>query len=119
MLPTSHPALVPSPISPSIIASRRAPFIPPDPHITSKADLENWNEGSAAPEFDEKQYEIPPWQRVWDGGTGLPIPGMGLPKLGMMKGAASMRMAGAAGGGSGSGGDADCGEGEEESDEDM
>lgn len=122
MLPPSHAALVPSPISPSVIAARRAPFLPPDPRTTSKADLGDWNEGSAAPDFDEKQYGIPPWQRVWDGGTGLPIPGMGLPKPGIMKGGARMRMANAVGsgaGGSGSGGDVDGGEGEEESDEDM
>lgn len=114
---------MPSPILPSIIASRRAPFIPPDPNTTSKADLENWNEGNAAPEFDEKQYEIPTWQRAWDGGTGLPIPGMGLPKPGMMKGASRMKTGHATAtggaGGSGSGGDADGMEEEEESDEDL
>jgi hypothetical protein len=55
-------------------------------------------------------------------GLDCPFPGMGLPKPGMMKGSARMRMGNAVGsgaGGSGSGGDVDGGEGEEESDEDM
>lgn len=121
VLPPSHPALIPSPIPPQLIASRRAPFIPPPPSA-SPEEQENWNEGSAAPEFDERVYEVPVWSRVWDGGTGLPIPGMGLPKPGMM-GSGSGSGAGRGGrrgstskGGGGGGG----GEGEyEDSDEDM
>lgn len=115
LLPPSHPALIPSSVAPNIIAHRRAPFIQPIPHSNSELTaeereiIENWNEGSAAPEFDERAYEVPPWMRVWDGGTGLPIPGMGLPKPGM-------RGFGSGGGGRGKGGGDDD---DEDSDEDM
>lgn len=75
--------------------------------VWTKEDVEAWwaNEGSCAPEFDESVYEvlpsppphsqqhqggptsgvpaIPIWNRAWDGGTGLPIRGMGLMKPGM------------------------------------
>lgn len=71
--------------------------------VWTKEDIAAWwaNEGSCAPEFDESVYEVvrfssssssnsgshpiprtPAWERTWDGGTGLPIRGMGLMKPG-------------------------------------
>ncbi|KAF8313634.1 hypothetical protein DL93DRAFT_2080956 [Clavulina sp. PMI_390] len=126
LLPPTHPSLPPTPIAPHIIARRRAPFIPPiqNPYRApseltpeERDQLDAWNEGSAAPEFDERMYEVAVWARAWDGGTGLPIPGMGLMKPGM-KGFGS----GGGGGGGGSGGKRGKGgddDDEYESDDDM
>jgi hypothetical protein len=52
-----------------VIESRRAAYAPcPD-------DVEE-----SLAEFDPHVYDVPVWQRIWDGGTGLPMPGMGLSK---------------------------------------
>lgn len=68
VLPAGHPSLVPLPIPPEVVAKRIDPFV-------------NGVNGETYPiEYDTRQYEVPVWQRGWDGGTGLPIPGMGLPK---------------------------------------
>lgn len=69
LLPQGHPVLAPLPIPPHVLDTRRAAYTPcPDDTEESLA------------EFDPHAYDVPVWQRTWDGGTGLPIPGMGLPK---------------------------------------
>jgi len=77
-------------------------------------ELAPYDEGCA--QYDVRMYEVPVWSRVWDGGTGLPIAGMGLPK-GPIKGSGRSG-SGAYGIGGGGGGGAGGGDEEDEESED-
>jgi len=121
LLPSSHPALQPSPVPESIIVRRKGRFVTPLPMsvpgggITSE-EIALYDEGCA--EYDVRMYDVPIWGRIWDGGTGLPIAGMGLPK-GPIKGSGrggsgSYGTMGGSGGGTVGGGDEEDEESEEE-----
>lgn len=91
ILPPSHPALTPLPT-------------PVRPHPLT---LQSPN--------------VPVWERIWDGGTGLPIPGMGLPKRGVGSGVGGLggKLGGKGDEGGGGGDGEDEYDDDGDSDEDM
>jgi len=67
----------------SVIGRRKSRFVTPLPISApggglAPEEIALYDEGCA--EYDVRMYDVPVWGRVWDGGTGLPILGMGLPK---------------------------------------